>query len=73
MVLTWMGSLMYLCDGHMVYDYSFLVYLDILIPLVQLIFSFKKLQDIYGSLGLLATYLPRKISIKHTKEKIKFF
>ena len=40
---------MYLCDGHMVYEYSFLVDLDILSPLVQLVFSFRQLHDIYGS------------------------
>ena len=40
MVLTWMGFLMYLCDGHIVYEYSSLVDLDILSPLVQLLFSF---------------------------------
>ena len=49
---------MYLCDGHMVYEYSFLVDLDIMSPLVQLVFSFRGLQDIYGSLGLFATTLP---------------
>ena len=53
-----MGPLMYLCDGHMVYEYSFLVEFDILCPLVQLVFSFKQLQDKYGSLGLLAADLP---------------
>ena len=40
-VLTWMGPLMYLYDGHVVYEYSFLVDLDILSPLVQLVFSFE--------------------------------
>ena len=40
MVLTWMGPLMYLYDGHIVYEYSFHVYLDILSPLVQLVFIF---------------------------------
>ena len=40
MVLTWMEPLMYLYDGHIVYEYSFLVDLDILSPLVQLVFSF---------------------------------
>ena len=54
MVLTWMGPLMYLCDGHIVSEYSFLVDLDILSPLVYLVFSFEQLQDRYGSLGLLA-------------------
>ena len=29
MVLTWMQPLMYLCDGHIVYECSFLVDLDI--------------------------------------------
>ena len=55
-----MGPLMYLCDGHMVNEYSFLVDLDILSPLVQLVFSFRQLQDRYGSLGLLAADLPWK-------------
>ena len=58
MVLTWMGPLMYLCDGHIVYEYSFLVDLNILSPLMQLIFSFGKLQDRHGSLGLFAADLP---------------
>ena len=49
MVLTWMGPLMYLCDGHIVYKYSFLVNLDILSPLVQLGFSIGHLQERYGS------------------------
>ena len=51
---------MYISDGLMVYEYSFLVDLDILSPLVQLVFSFRQLQDIYGSLGLLAIDLPRE-------------
>ena len=49
---------MYLCDGHIVYEHSFLIDLDILSPLVQLVFSFRQLQDIYGSLGLSTTVLP---------------
>ena len=40
-VLTLMGPLMYLCDGQMVYEYSFLVDLDISSPLVKLVFSFR--------------------------------
>ena len=60
MVLTWMGPLMYLGDGHMVYEYSFLVELDILSPLVQLVFSFEQLQDRYGFLGIFAAVLPGK-------------
>ena len=46
-----------LCDGHMVYEYSFLVDLDILSPLVQLVFSFGQLHARYGSLGLFAIVL----------------
>ena len=57
-VRTLMEPLMYLCDGHMVYEYSFLVDLDILSPLVQLVFSFRKWQDRYGSLGFLVVDLP---------------
>ena len=53
-----MGPLMYLCDGHMAYEYSFLVYLEILILLVLLVFRFKQLHDIYGSIGLLVAYFP---------------
>ena len=49
MVLTWMGAVMYLCDGHVVYEYSFLVDLDILSPLVQPVFSFGQLQVRYKS------------------------
>ena len=60
MVLTWMGLMMYLCDGHSVYDYSFLVYLDILSPLVQLVFSFRRARERYGSLGFLAEDFPGK-------------
>ena len=56
MVLTWMGPLMYLCDGHTVYEYLFLV--DILSPLVQLVFNFGQLQGKYGSLGIFAANLP---------------
>ena len=52
-VLTLMGPLMYLYDGHIVYEYSFLVDLSILSPLVQLVFSFRQVQDRYGSLGIL--------------------
>ena len=33
-VPTWIGPLMYFCDGLTVYEYSFLVDLDILSPLV---------------------------------------
>ena len=68
MVLTWMGPLMYLCDGHIVYEYSFLVNLDILSPLVQLVFSFGQLQDRYGSLGLLQHICHGKMKIKHSVE-----
>ena len=42
-----------LCDEHMVYEYLFLVDLDILSLLVQLVFSFGQVQDKYGSLGIL--------------------
>ena len=52
---------MYLCDGHIVYEYSFLVDLAILSPLVQLVFNFGQLQDIYGSFGLFAADLPWEI------------
>ena len=55
-----MGPLMYLCDGHMVYEYSFLVDLDISSPLVQLVFSFRQEKDRYGSMSFLATDLPVK-------------
>ena len=51
---------MYISVGLMVYEYSFLADLDILSPLVQLVFSFKKAQDGYGSLSLLAADLPRE-------------
>ena len=44
---------MYICDGLMVYEYSFLVDLDILSLLVQLVFSFRQEHDRYGSFGLL--------------------
>ena len=54
------GALMYLCDGHILYGYSFLVDLDILSTLVQLVFSFGKLQEIYGSFRNFATDLPRE-------------
>ena len=57
MVLTWMGPLMYLYDGHIVYEYSFLVDLDILSPLVQLVFSFRQLLARYGFFNLFATDL----------------
>ena len=40
-------------DVLMGYEYSFLVDLDILSPLVQLVFSFRQEQDRYGSFGLL--------------------
>ena len=53
-----MGPLMYLCDRHMVYEYSFLVDLDILSPLVRLVFSFGQLQGRYGSLGHFVEDLP---------------
>ena len=59
-VLTWMGPLMYFCDGLMGYEYSFLVDLDILSPLVQLVFSFRRARERYGSLGFLAEDFPRK-------------
>ena len=42
-ILTWMGPLMYIYDGHMVYEYSFLVDLDILSPLMHSVFSVKNL------------------------------
>ena len=41
-VLTWIRTLMYFCDELMGYEYSFLVDLDILSPLVQLVFSFMR-------------------------------
>ena len=47
-------------DVLMGYEYSFLVDLDILSPLVQLVFSFRRAQDRYGSLGFLAANLPGK-------------
>ena len=55
-----MGPLMYPCDGHMVYEYSFIVDLDILSPLVQQVFRFRQLQERYGSLGLFAAVLSRE-------------
>ena len=58
MVLTWMGPLMYLCDGHIRCEYSFLVHLDILCPLLQLVFSFGQLQERYGSFKNFATDWP---------------
>ena len=61
MVLTWIGSLMYLCDGHIGCEYSFLVGLDILSPLGQLVFSFGQLQEIYGSFEHFTTDLPWEI------------
>ena len=42
----------------MVYEYSFLVDLDILSPLGLLVFNFGQLKDRYGSLGLLAVDMP---------------
>ena len=59
-VLTWMGPLMYFCDGLMGYEYSFLVDLDILSPLMPLVFSFRRARDRYGFLGFLAADLPGK-------------
>ena len=59
-VPTWIGPLLYFCDGLMGYEYSFLVDLAILSPLVQLVFSFRRAHDRYWSLGFLATNLPRK-------------
>ena len=56
-----MGPLMYLCDGHMVYEYSFLVDLDILSPLVQLVFSFGQLHERYGSFRHFVADLPSEI------------
>ena len=44
---------MYISDGLMVYEYSFLVDLDILSPLMQLVSSFRQAQDRYGSFGIL--------------------
>ena len=43
-ILTWMGPLTYIVYGHMVYGYSFLVELDILIPLVNSVFQFHALK-----------------------------
>ena len=63
-----MGYVIYLCDGHMVYEYSFLVDLDNLSPLVQLVFNFRQLQDICGSLGLFATSLPKENENKAQKK-----
>ena len=71
MVLTWMGPLMYLYDEHIVYEYSFLVDLDFLSPLMQLVFNFRKLQDIYGSLGLFAAVFLRENENKTKCKKIK--
>ena len=51
---------MYICDGLMVSEHSFLVDLDILSLLVQLVFRFGQLQDKYGSLGPFAIVLPRE-------------
>ena len=59
-VLTWMGPLMYFCDGLMGCEYSFLVDLDTLRPLVQLVFIFRRAQDRYAYLGFLAADLPGK-------------
>ena len=64
-----MGPLTYLCDGHMVYGYSFLVDLDILSPLVQVVFSFEQLQERYGSCSLFAAILPKENKIKHSVDK----
>ena len=58
MVLTWMGPLMYLYYEPIVYEYSFLVDLDILSLLVQLVFSFEQLQERYGSFGHFVADLP---------------
>ena len=66
-----MGYVIYLCDGHMVYEYSFLVDLDNLSPLVQLVFNFGQLQDKYGSLGLFAAVLPGENENKTQCKKIK--
>ena len=49
---------MYLCDGDIVYKYSFIFYLDIMSLLVHLVFSLESLQDMYVSLGDFATDLP---------------
>ena len=68
-----MGSpLTYLCDGHMVYEYSFLVDLDILSPLVQLVFSFRQLHDIYGSSWPFAAVLLGENETKTKCKKIMF-
>ena len=55
---------MYLCDGHIVYEYSFLVDLDILSPLVQMVFIIGQLQERYGSFRHFAADLPWEIRNK---------
>ena len=60
-VLTWMGPLMYLYDGHVVYEYSFLVDLYIMNSLVQVVSSFGQLQKRYGSFKYFAMNLPLQI------------
>ena len=42
-ILAWMGPLTYIFYEHMVYEYSFLVDLDILSSLMQSVFSFEHL------------------------------
>ena len=64
-----MGPLMYFCDGIMGYEYSFLVDFDISSPSVQHVFSFRRAQDKYGSLGFLAADFPGKMDIKHSEKK----
>ena len=59
-----MGPLMYLCDGNMVYEYSFLVDLDIMSPLVQLVFGFGQLQERYGYLRHFAVVWLWEMKIK---------
>ena len=67
-----MDPLTYLFYGHMVYEHSILVDLDIMSPLVQLVFCFMQLQGRYGSLGLFAAVLPGENENKTQCKKIKF-
>ena len=69
MVLTWMEPLMYFFDGNIMYDYWFLVDLDILNPLVQLFSVSSSYKTNMGLLGFLQQICLGKLEIKQCREQ----
>ena len=61
-----MGLLMYFYYGHIVYEYSYLVDLDILSPLVQLFLVLGNYKRDMGLSGILKQFSPGKLKLKHS-------